>query len=165
MTSLERFEATLNHRQPDRVCVDLGATPVTGIAAGTLSKLRQRVLGETDYRVKVIEPYQVLGEVDEKLRQALQIDVVGLAGRKTIFGFENADWKPFELFDGTPVLVPGEFNVTTDADGGLLIYPEGDTSAPPSGRVSKQYARLCRRCPKRSKPTSLLRSSLHWRRR
>jgi uroporphyrinogen-III decarboxylase len=137
MTSRERLTATLNHREPDRVCVDFGATAVTGIYAGTLARLREAVLGEKGCRVKVVEPYQMLGEIDPKLREALGIDVVGLPGRKTLFGFENADWKPFTLFDGTPVLVPGKFNVTTEADGSLLIYPEGDTSAPPSGRMPK----------------------------
>jgi len=137
MTSRERLEATLNHKEPDRVCVDFGATAVTGIHAGTLSRLREAVLGEKGHRVKVAEPYQMLGEVDARLRDALGIDVVGLPGRKTLFGFENAGWKPFELFDGTPVLVPGQFNVTRQADGGLLIYPEGDTSAPPSGHMPK----------------------------
>jgi hypothetical protein len=137
MTSRERLIATLNHRQPDRVCVDFGATAVTGIYAGTVARLREAVLGEKGYRVKVIEPYQMLGEIDPKLRDALGIDVAGVPGRKTLFGFENADWKPFTLFDGTPVLVPGNFNVTEDADGSLLIYPEGDTSVPPSGRMPK----------------------------
>ena len=137
MTSRERLIATLNHRQPDRVCVDFGATAVTGIYAGTVARLREAVLGQKGYRVKVIEPYQMLGEIDPKLRDALGIDVAGVPGRKTLFGFENADWKPFTLFDGTPVLVPGNFNLTEDADGSLLIYPEGDTSVPPSGRMPK----------------------------
>jgi hypothetical protein len=113
----------------------MGATMTSGISASTLSKLRQHVLGDSDYRVRVIEPYQMLGEVDDALREALGIDVVGLFGRKTMFGFENTDWKPFEMFDGTRVLVPGQFNVTTDDGGGLLIYPKGDTSASPSGRM------------------------------
>jgi len=30
MTSRERFITTLNHRQPDRVCVDFGGTWVSG---------------------------------------------------------------------------------------------------------------------------------------
>jgi hypothetical protein len=137
MTSRERLTATLSHQEPDRVCVDFGATAVTGIYAAVLSRLREAVLGEKGCRVKVIEPYQMLGEVDPELRDALGIDVVGLPGRKTLFGFENADWKPFELFDGTPVLVPGRFNVTRQADGSLVIYPEGDTSAPPSGHMPK----------------------------
>jgi hypothetical protein len=49
-----------------------------------------------------------------------------------MFGFKNEDWKPLTLFDGTPVLVPGKFNVTPAPAGGWHIYPEGDTSVPPS---------------------------------
>ncbi|MCX7887630.1 MAG: methyltransferase, partial [Verrucomicrobiae bacterium] len=137
MTSRERLAAALEHRQPDRVPVDFGATAVTGIHVSAVSRLRQAVLGEKNYRVKVIEPYQMLGEIDDKLREALGIDVVGLTPRYTMFGFENEDWKPFTLFDGTEVLVPGKFNVTTTEDGDWLIYPQGDTTVPPSGRMPK----------------------------
>jgi hypothetical protein len=137
MNSRERLQATLGHRQPDRVCVDFGSTAVTGMHVAAVTRLRQAVLGQPDFRVKVIEPYQMLGEIDEPLREALGIDVVGLPGRTTLFGFENAGWKPFELFDGTPVLVPGNFNVTVDAGGDLLMHPEGDLAAPPSGRMPK----------------------------
>jgi len=137
MNSRERLKATLNHQQPDRVCVDMGGTSVSGIHAGTLSKLRKAVLGGNDYRVKVHEPCQMLGEIDEELRNALDIDVVGLPGSKTMFGFKNKNWKPFELFDGTPVLVSEDFNTNVDKNGDLLIYPEGDKSAPPSGRMPK----------------------------
>jgi len=137
MTSRERLQLALNHQQPDRVPVDFGGTAVTGMHVAALTRLRQAVLGESNYRVKVVEPYQMLGEIDEPLRQALGIDVVGLLPRTTLFGFENRDWKPFALFDGTPVAVPGNFNTTHDAAGDLLIYPTGDVTAPPSGRMPK----------------------------
>jgi hypothetical protein len=102
-------------------------------------RLRLAVTGDASWRVKVVEPYQMLGEIDGELRERLGIDVVGLVPRKTMFGFENAGWKPFELFDGTPVLVPEAFNTAADANGDLLIYPEGDREAPPSGRMPKGY--------------------------
>ena len=54
-----------------------------------------------------------------------------------MFGFENRDWKPWRLFDGTPVLVPGAFNTEPDEAGDILMYPQGDRSAPPSGRMPK----------------------------
>ena len=54
-----------------------------------------------------------------------------------MFGFENAGWKPWTTFDGTPVLVPERFNTVPDANGDILLYPEGDTSVPPSGRMPK----------------------------
>ena len=137
MTSRERLAATLNHQEPDRLCVDFGAGFQTGMGAGAVHRLRQTLLGQPDFRVKVIESYQMLGEIDEELRQALGLDVVGVHGSGTMFGFKNESWKPFTMFDGTPVLVPGQFNVTPAEDGGWFIYPEGDMSVPPSAWMPK----------------------------
>jgi len=137
MTSRERLAATLNHQAPDHLCVDFGAGLQTGMGASAVHRLRQAVLGQPDFRVKVIEPYQMLGEIDEELRQALGLDVVGVHGPGTMFGFKNEGWKPFTLFDGTPVLVPEKFNVTPADDGGWLMYPEGDTSVPPCAWMPK----------------------------
>jgi hypothetical protein len=137
MLSRQRLQATLAHRQPDRVCVDFGATFVTGIHVSALTRLRRAVLGDADYRVKVTEPYQMLGEVDDQLLEALGIDVIGILPPKSIFGTQTKKWKPFRLFDGTECLVSEDFNTTTDTNGDLLIYPQGDTSCAPSGRMPK----------------------------
>jgi len=66
-SSRQRLQAALDYRQPDCVCVDFGATFVTGMHVSIVHRLRQRVLGEKDYRVKVIEPCQMLGEVRERI--------------------------------------------------------------------------------------------------
>ncbi len=132
MTSRERLAATLDHREPDRLCVDFGAGFQTGMGAGAVHRLHEALFGRNGCQVKVVEPYQMLGEIDDELRQALGLDVVGVHGWGTMFGFKLQDWKPFTLFDGTPVLVPGQFNVTPADDGGWLMHPEGDTSLPPS---------------------------------
>ncbi len=138
MNSRERLQATLNHQPPDRLCVDFGAGFQTGMGAAAVHRLRREVIGDLDYRVKVIEPYQMLGEIDETLRRALNLDVVGVHGPSTMFGFRTDEgWKAFELFDGTPVLVPDKFNTTIAQNGDLLIYPEGDLAAPPRGRMPK----------------------------
>ena len=150
MNSRERLQRTLNHEPVDRVCVDFGATHVTGISASTLSKLRKAILGEDDFRVKVIEPFQMLGEVDEKLAEALGVDVFPVLPPKTMFGFENAGWKEFTMFDGTEVLVPENFNVTTDEKGDMFLHPQGDTSVPPSGHMPKggfYFDAICRQKP------------------
>jgi hypothetical protein len=94
-------------------------------------------LDRPDTPVKVVEPYQMLGEIAPDLVEALGVDVLGLAGPKNMFGFENKDWKPWTLFDGTPVLVPGDFNTDPEPNGDILMYPEGDKSVPPSGRMPK----------------------------
>ncbi len=136
MTSRERLTKAINHEQPDRVPVDLGGTAVSGISASTLQKLRVALgLSQPHERVKVVESYQVLGEVTDDLRDALGIDTVGLGGRATLFGFRNEGWKPWELFDGTPVLVPEGFNTDLNPDGSLYQYPSGDKHAPPSGVI------------------------------
>jgi len=120
------------------VPLDFGGTAVTGIAASTVSKLRRALgLDAEDARVKVVEPYQVLGEIGDDLREALGIDTAPLTGRATMFGFLSEDWKPWELFDGTRVMVPGKFNTEPNEKGEILQYPEGDHSAPPSGRMPK----------------------------
>jgi hypothetical protein len=137
MTSRERFIATLNHRQPDRVCVDFGGTWISGIHTSIVHQLKQRLIGPGASPARVHEPYQMLAEVDAELQAALAVDIVGVWPRKNIFGYEVGDWKPFTLFDGTPCLVPGNFNVTPAEDGGWLTYPEGDLSAPPSAHMPK----------------------------
>ncbi|MEI8044377.1 MAG: uroporphyrinogen decarboxylase family protein [Verrucomicrobiota bacterium] len=137
MTSRERLQATLNHTEPDRLCLDFGAGFQTGMGVGAVHRLRNALFGTNGHRVKVVESYQMLGEIDEELRQALKLDVVGVHGAGTMFGFKNEGWKPFTLFDGTPVLVPGQFNVTPADDGGWLIYPEGDTTASPCAWMPK----------------------------
>ncbi len=138
MTSRERVRAAIRHRQPGGVPVDFGSTVVTGIAAGMVAALRKAFgLGGPDDRVNVFEPFQMLGVVDEDLREHLLGDCVGLFHRGTVFGFENRDWKPWELFDGAKVLVPGQFNTEPDNDGAILMYPGGDRTAPPSARMPR----------------------------
>jgi hypothetical protein len=85
--------------------------------------------------VKVVEPYQVLGEIKPDLMAALGVDVLPLGSPRTMFGFPNEGWKPWTLFDGTPVLVPDGFNTRPEPDGSILLYPEGDQSVPPSGHM------------------------------
>ncbi|MFA5864272.1 MAG: uroporphyrinogen decarboxylase family protein [Phycisphaerae bacterium] len=137
-TSRERVIQTLNHQEPDRIPLDLGACPVTGMHVDMVYKLRQALrLDKPGTPVKVMEPYQMLGEIQSDLIDALGIDVIGLPGRGTLFGFRNEGWKPWTMFDGTPVLVPDGFNTIPEPNGDILMYPQGDKSVPPSGRMPK----------------------------
>ncbi len=138
MNSRQRVEAALHHQQPDRVPLDLGATPVTGMHVSSVYRLRQALkLDPPGTPVKVMEAYQMLGEIAPDLQDLLGVDVVGLGGAKSFFGFQYDDWKPWTTFDGTPVLVPGGFRTDPEPNGDILMYPEGDCSVPPSGRMPK----------------------------
>lgn len=136
MNSKERVLAALAHREPDRIPIDFGSTATTGMHVSCVAALR-RYYGLEERLVKVHEPYQMLGWIDEDLKQVLGIDVEGVIPPKTLFGFPNENWKPWRLQDGLEVLVPGRFETTVDASGDVYIYPEGDRSAPPSGRMPK----------------------------
>jgi hypothetical protein len=136
MTSRERVLKTLNHDEPDRVPLDLGASVLTGMHASSVYKLRQAMkLDEPGTPVKVLDPYQMLGEVEMDLVDALEVDVVQVPAATTLFGYRREGWKPWTLPDGTPVLVPEGFNTTPEPNGDVLMYPEGDQSAGPSARM------------------------------
>jgi hypothetical protein len=136
MTSKERVLASLNHRQPDAVPVDFGSTAVTGIHVNALTGLRDHY-GLEKRPVKVYEPYQMLGLIEEDLKKIMGIDVEGIPAPETLFGFRNEDWKPYRMDSGLEVLVSKHFQTSTAPNGDTLIYPKGDLSAPPSGRMPR----------------------------
>jgi len=138
LTSRERVNLALRHQEADRVPLDLGGSAVTGMQVDTVYRLRQALhLDEPGTPVKVVEPYQMLGEVKPDLMTALGVDVIGLGKLATMFGYKNEGWKSWTTFEGTPVLVPEGFNIQPDENGDILMYPEGDRSAQPSGRMPK----------------------------
>lgn len=137
MNSKERVLATLNHQQPDKVAVDFGGTPVTGIHVLAIENIRKHYSLE-QRPIRITEPYQMLGEIDDELMEILGVDVIGLSPGNNMFGIKNyGEVKEFRTFWGQTVLMPKDFNTTLDENGDLLIYPEGDTSAQPSGKMPK----------------------------
>ena len=111
-TSRERLAASLNHIEPDKIPIDFGSTAVTGIHVSCVAALRD-YFGLEKWPVMVHEPFQMLGLVENDLRAAMRIDVAGVFGRNTMFGFPADDWKNWNL-NGLDVLVPGKFNVTVN---------------------------------------------------
>lgn len=134
VNSKERVLTALGHRTPDAVPIDFGGTAITGMHASCVAQLREHY-GLEKRPVKVHEPCQMLGLVDDDLKKAIGVDVEGYYGTETMFGFPIENWKSFVMDDDLEVLVPGGFNTTKDTNGDTLLYPQGDTSAPPSGRM------------------------------
>ena len=134
--SRERVQAALEQR-PGPVPVDFGSTAVTGIHVSVVAALRE-YYGLAKEPVKVHEPLQMLGRLEEDLKRAMGVDVEGAFRAKTGFGFANEGWKEWE-FNGLEVLVPRDFNTTVDTNGDILLYPQGDLTAAPSGRMPKGF--------------------------
>lgn len=136
MSSRERVLAALEHREPDRVPLDLGSTIMSGIMAVPLDRLR-RHLGLAPRPVKAYEVFQMLGEVEADVVERLRLDVLPVEPPAILFQLRREDWKPWRLFDGTEVLVPGRFDVDVDAEGNWLLHTGGDRARPVEGRMPR----------------------------
>lgn len=134
MQSRERVLSALAHREPDRIPIDFGSTPVTGIHASVVAALREHY-GLERRPVKVHEPYQMLALVEDDLQQALGIDTDGVFARDTLFGFPNEGWRPWRTPWGQELLVSQHFRTTQAPSGDVLIHPQGDVAAEASGRM------------------------------
>ncbi len=136
MTSRERIQSACDHRTPDKLPVDFGGGFQTGMHVSAVYQLRQAFgLDQPRTPVKVVEIYQMLGEIRPDLQDLLGIDTTSLHGTGTMFGFPQIQFKEWTLADGTPVLVPEDFNTSYEPNGDLLQWPEADRSVPPSGRM------------------------------
>jgi len=133
-TSRQRVQAAITHCQPDKIPVDFGSSFITGIHCSVVEKLRDHY-GLDRHPVRVVEPYQMLGLVEDDLKDAMGIDVTSIFPRKTIFGFPNEEWKEFVTPWGQTVLVSAHFHCRIESNGDVYIFPAGDTSAPPSGHM------------------------------
>ncbi len=129
----QRVLEALSHRE-SKIPFDLGATAVTGAHSTIVEALRTHY-GLEKRLVKVHEPYQMLGMIEDDLREALGVDTSGVFARNTMFGFPVEGWKEWKTPWGQEVLVPEGFRTTVADNGDLLIYPEGDLSVPPSAKM------------------------------
>ena len=129
MTSRERVLSALRFAEPDRVPLALGETVMSGIMAQALDRLR-RYLGLASRRVRVYEVFQMLGEVEADLVERLGIDTLPVEPPELFFGLRRENYRPWRLWDGTEVLMPGQFQVEADAQGDLLLHQGGDAAKP-----------------------------------
>ena len=127
MNSRERVLCAINHQQPDRVPIDVGGTRQSGIAASTYHQLKES-LGISS-TTRVYDLYQMLADVERPVMERFGADVVGLNRPAIAFNIRNENWKPWQMFDGTPVEVPGGFEPAVEDNGDLLLVDDGEPVA------------------------------------
>jgi uroporphyrinogen decarboxylase len=126
MNSRERVLAALNHREPDRVPIDLGGTRQSGMAASTYHKLK-RHLG-LDTPTRMFDVYQMIAEIERPVMDRLGADCVELLPKVVAYGIRNEHWKRWTFPDGLEVEVPGGFDPVIEPDGAILLKDaEGTT--------------------------------------
>ena len=133
MNSKERVQLALNHKQPDKVPIGIGGHHgFSSMHVTCIADLRKYYGLEGP--VKVADPSTMTGIIDDDLKEIIGCDVELLEPYTNFFGFKNENWKEWR-YKGIDVLVPGDFNITSDGKGGYYLYPQGDTSVAPSGHM------------------------------
>ena len=125
MTSRDRVLASVRHQEPDRVAVDLGGTPSSGISTIAYDNLK-RYLGINSGHTRVYDVVQQLAQPEDEILDRFGIDVLDI-GRT--FNTEDADWQDFALPQGITVQFPAWFHPVQQADGSWDAFiPDGDPS-------------------------------------
>ncbi|MFP4561806.1 MAG: uroporphyrinogen decarboxylase family protein [Spirochaetia bacterium] len=135
MNGREKILNALNH-QEGPVPMDFGGGPTTGIHCSVVESLR-KYYGLENRPVTIIEPFQMLGLIEEDLLDAMGVDTIPFWNPYTMFGYKNDGWKEWNTPWGQAVLVGRNFTTTRNENGDVFIYPEGDLSVPPSGKMPR----------------------------
>ncbi len=131
LTSRERVLAAIAHREGDRVPVDLGSTPSSGISALGYTALvreldsRDGLAGGPnahDSRPRVYDVVQELAQPEDWLLDRLGIDVVDV-GRA--FNDKDEDWAGLEMPDGSSYLYPAWFKPVRKGDDFFVYHADG----------------------------------------
>jgi len=113
MNSRERILSAINHQQPDRVPVDIGATPSSGISAIAYNNLKKH-LGIGKEPTKVYDVVQQLAEPEWDILNHFENDVLDI-GRT--FTTNKEDWYDIMLQDGSKAQYPKWFRPYQDEKG------------------------------------------------
>jgi uroporphyrinogen decarboxylase len=120
MTSRERILAAIMHKQPDKVPVDMGATPSSGISAIAYDKLIRHI-GRGELPVLIYDVVQQLAQPDKEILEMFGVDVIDI-GRS--FNEKPEDWQPTILINGNNAFYPKWFHPVKQADGSFLTYDD-----------------------------------------
>jgi len=98
----DRVLTAIEHKEPDRIPVDLSGHRSSGISAIAYAKLRKH-LGLPEKPIRIYDPIQQIAIVDEDVLDIFGIDTIEM-GRG--FALEDKYWKEWRLSDGTPCYMP-----------------------------------------------------------
>lgn len=123
MTSRERVMAAVNHKQPDCVPLDLGATPSSGISAIAYNRLKKH-LGMTGGHTKIYDVVQQVVYPEQEILDRFGVDVIDI-GR--VFNDRDEDWYDVKLADGSTGQYPSWFHPQKQENGDWLVYDSEHT--------------------------------------
>lgn len=120
MKSRERVRLAINHKEPDRVPIDLGGSQVTGIHVDEYCVLAKHY-GLDVLPPKVYDPWQMLAIPDQMMLKRLNSDIMVIENYTQSFGLRGDDWKFWSTYPGNRVLMSGDYDPILDENGYLHV--------------------------------------------
>ncbi len=120
MTSREIVIASINHKQPTRIPVDLGATPSSGISAIAYTNLN-KYLNMKDSKTYIYDVVQQVAQPEQAILDRFGIDVIDV-GRA--FNVTPEDWAPTTLATGDIAYYPKWFKPELQPNGAYVARDE-----------------------------------------
>jgi len=115
VNSRNRILTALEHKEPDRVPVDLGATESSGMTGIAYNRLKRHLnLGG---RTQLYDISQMICKVENPVLECIGSDAVPLL-------IEPRAWKPWTLQDGSPAEIPAGVDLRRMDDGGMVLFSE-----------------------------------------
>jgi len=115
MNSRERVRQVLNHKEPDRVPIDIGSMRSTGISAIAYNRLIKK-LGITD-KCLMYDFQQQLAYPGELVRDRFHVDAIDV-GQAFV---DDIVWKNWSLNDGSGCLIPDYLHIEQDSTGNVTL--------------------------------------------
>ena len=116
MNSRERIKLAIEHKESDKIPIDLGSMRSTGISILAYNNLK-RVLGVTGNLSVMYDFIQQLAYPEKEIRDMFHVDAID-AGQ----GFlKKIKWQEWILNDGSKCLIPKYINIEVDTNNNVLI--------------------------------------------
>ena len=118
MNARKRVLTSIAHREPDRVPIDLGSTPSSGISAIAYNNLKKYLCMRTGHN-RVYDVVQQISQPEDEILQLFGVDILDI-GR--VFNANDTDWYTIQLPDGSTAEYPCWFRPIMQKDKSLHIY-------------------------------------------
>jgi uroporphyrinogen decarboxylase len=130
MNSRERILAAIEHREPDRVPIDLGSTPSSGISAIAYGNLKKH-LGIAEGHTRIYDVCQQVAQPEDMILDRFKVDVVDIG---LLFNTHDEDWYDVTVADGQAAQYPSWFHPRQEPDGSWTGHKNGvDLNRMPAG--------------------------------
>jgi uroporphyrinogen decarboxylase len=130
MNSRERILAAINHKEPDKVPVDLGSTGSSGISAIAYNNLVKH-LGKEHLPTLISDVVQQMAQPDEEILDLFGVDVLNIGDAYSV---NMDDWYPTKMANGGTGYYHKVFQPKLEDDGSYTGFAKDGT---PIARMPK----------------------------